>query len=180
MPWWIPFTIAVVGWYFTAIQNAKNSTRSLINQEIKEARVKLNELIVSCSKDDCSFPLKMMGEDYIKLQTYITSIQELDKLYSSYHLVLFMRIKVVSDLWTTVAKLIEHERLKNVGEFLKKWFLPQPHGIADHFATFDVNLHTSDIRKALTDDSKDMNEQKRLMELNLQYKQICLAYKFVS
>jgi hypothetical protein len=180
MPWWIPFTIAVVGWYFTARQNAKNSTRSLINQEIKEARAKLNELIVSCSKDDCSFPLKEMGENFIKMQTYITSIQELDNLYRIYHSISFMRIKFLSALWTAVNQLLEHENLKDVREFLKKWLLPQSDSTADYFATFDVNVHISDIRKALTIDKEDMHEHDRLGELNLQYKKICLAYKFVS
>ncbi len=50
MTWWIAFTIAIAGWYFTARLNAKNSARTLINQEIKELRSKLHDLIVSCSR----------------------------------------------------------------------------------------------------------------------------------
>ncbi|SBS65546.1 hypothetical protein [Vibrio atlanticus] len=181
MTWWIAFTIAIVGWYFTATQNAKNSARSLINQEIKEARSKLHDLIVSCSSDECELPLKPMGEDYVKMQTYIVSVQELDKLYASYLSPYFKHVRVVSVPFAALSRITEHDSLKGIKTFIKHWFLPQLNGAdGNHYSNFDLSVHALTIRQSLTDDMEDMSEDSRLADLNLQYKQLCLAYQFVS
>ncbi|PNH98458.1 hypothetical protein [Vibrio diazotrophicus] len=181
MTWWIAFTIAVLGWYFTATQNAKNSARTLINQEIKEARTKLHELIVSCSSEGCELPLKPMNEEFVKMQTYIVSIQELDRLYASYHLPYFKHIRIVSVPLATLTKLSEHENLSGIKKFIRHWVLPQSHGAGvNRYMDFDLSDHASSIRISLTDDMKGMTEEQRLAMLNLQYKELCLAYQFVS
>ncbi|NRB68784.1 MAG: hypothetical protein HRU48_15660 [Vibrio sp.] len=181
MTWWIAFIIAVVGWYFTATQNAKNSTRTLINQEIKEARKKLHELIVSCSNEEANLPLKSMGEDFVKMQTYIVSVQELDKLYASYHLPYFKHIRVVSTCVGAITKFSEHESLSRIKEFLLHWCSPQSNGMnINHYVDFELSEHAYSIRQSLTDDSSDVSEEERLASLNLQYRRLCLAYQFVS
>lgn len=181
MTWWIAFIIAVLGWYFTATQNAKNSTRLLINQEIKEARAKLHDLIVSCSSDNCQFPLKANGEDFVKMQTYIVSIQELDKLYACYHLPYFKHIRLVSACLSALTKLSRHEYLKKTKEFIQHWCSPQSHGAAvNHYSDFELTDHASTIRQSLTSDEESVNEVQRLATLNLEYKRLCLSYQFVS
>ncbi|MGF1698210.1 hypothetical protein L4C54_21365 [Vibrio lamellibrachiae] len=181
MTWWIAFIIAVVGWYFTATQNAKNSTRSLINQEIKEARAKLHELIVSCSSDDCQLPLKTNGEDFVKMQTYIVSIQEVDRLYAFYHLPYFKHIRIVGVCASVLTKLSRHEYFKKTKDFILHWCSPQSHGaVVNHYSGFELTDHASTIRQSLTSDVEDMNEEQRLATLNLEYKKLCLSYQFVS
>ncbi|EAS74228.1 hypothetical protein ACSTK1_23220 [Vibrio parahaemolyticus] len=181
MTWWIAFIIAVLGWYFTATQNAKNSTRALINQEIKEARAKLHDLIVSCSHEDCQFPLRANGEDFVKMQTYIVSIQELDKLYVSYNSPYFKHIRAISTCISLLTKLSEYQCLSKAKEFIRHWFIPQSHAASEsHYSTFELLGHTSTIRQSLTSDAEDMNEETRLAMLNLEYKKLCLSYQFVS
>jgi len=181
MTWWIAFTIAIVGWYFTSTQNAKNSARSLINQEIKETRTKLHELIVSCSSDGCELPLKPMGEYFVKMQTYIVSVQELDSLYASYRLPYFKHIRVVSVPFTAISRLSEHGRLRGTKKFIKHWLLPQSNGSdRNRYLGFDLSEHVSAIRQSLTDDGESVDKESRLAMLNLQYKKLCLAYQFVS
>lgn len=181
MTWWIAFIIAVLGWYFTSTQNAKNSSRSLINQEIKEARTKLHDLIVSCSSESSVLPLKPMGEDFIKMQTYIVSAQELDKLYSSYHLPYFKHIRVVSVSLSAVVRLFEYDSLKNVKKFINDWFVPQLHASqGNHYSDFNLPQHIRTIRQSLTDDMEGMEEEQRLAALNFEYKSFCMAYQFVS
>lgn len=181
MTWWIAFTIAIAGWYFTARLNAKNSARTLINQEIKELRSKLHDLIVSCSSDDCELPLKPMGEDFVKMQTYIVSVQELDKLYESYRVSYFMHIRAFSVPSSKLKLLLEHESFRGIKEFVRSWLVPQSHAASsNHYANFDIDDHASTIRQTLTDDEGDLTEEHRLAMLNLQYKKLCLAYQFVS
>jgi hypothetical protein len=181
MTWWIAFIIAVLGWYFTSTQNARNSTRSLINQEIKEARAKLHDLIVSCSSDGCQLPLKANGEDFVKMQTYIVSVQELDKLYASYHLPYFKHIRVVRICVVALTKLSEYEYFKKTKEFILHWCSPQSNGtVVNHYFGFELTDHASTIRQSLTNDMEEINEDQRLATLNLEYKKLCLSYQFVS
>ncbi|ELE7135198.1 hypothetical protein RB977_004711 [Vibrio harveyi] len=181
MTWWIAFIIAVLGWYFTSTQNAKNSSRSLINQEIKEARAKLHDIIVSCSSEERDLPLKPMSEDFIKMQTYIVSAQELDKLYSSYHLPYFRHIRIVSVLLSAISRFFEYKSMKHVKKFIVDWFVPQLHTPqGNRYSDFDLPQHTLNIRQSLTGDMEGMDEEKRLASLNLEYKRFCMAYQFVS
>ncbi|EGR2272142.1 hypothetical protein J7Y46_003843 [Vibrio parahaemolyticus] len=181
MTWWIAFTIAVLGWYFTARQNAKNSSRTLINQEVKETRSKLHELIVACSSKQSELPLKPMSEDYIKMQTYIVLVQELDKLYSSYHLPYFRDIRIVGVPLTFLAKLKTNDVVKNAREFFIHWFIPQSYASAlRNDATFDLSEHILNIRQSLTDDMKDEDGTQRIDKLNFEYKRLCMNYQFVS
>lgn len=180
MTWWIAFMIAVLGWYFTATQNAKNSTRSLINQEIKEARAKLYELIVSCSSSDCQFPLKTNDKYFVKMQTYIVSIHEVDRLYASYRLPYFKHIRAVSTCMSALAKLSRYEKFKNTKEFIQHWCSSQSNDAAVHNSDFELTDHVSTIRQSLTSDVVDMNEERRIESLNLEYKKLCLSYQFVS
>ncbi|MET2901635.1 hypothetical protein ABXV22_25565 [Vibrio rotiferianus] len=181
MTWWIAFTIAIAGWYFTAHLNSKNSARTLINQEIKESRLKLHDLIVSCSSDECELPLKSTGEDFVKMQTYIVSVQELDKLYKSYHLPYFNHIRAISVLGAKLKSFFERKCFRGIKEFFRHWFGRQSHGASvNHHASFDVDEHASTIRQTLTDDEGNLTVESRLARLNLQYKKLCLAYQFVS
>ncbi|ABV37110.1 hypothetical protein Ssed_2501 [Shewanella sediminis HAW-EB3] len=153
----------------------------MINQEIKEARAKLHELIVSCSSDSCQLPLKSNGKYFVKMQTYIVSIQELDKLYASYHLPYFKHIRVISACVSILTKLSRLEPFKKTKEFIQRWCLPQSHGAAlNHYSNFELTDHTSTIRQSLTSDVEDVNEEQRLAMLNLEYKSLCLSYQFVS
>lgn len=181
MTWWIAFTIAIAGWYFTANLNAKNSARTLINQEIKELRSKLHDLIVSCSNDECKLPLKPMGEDFIKMQAYIVSVQELDKLYKSYRETYFKHIRVFSVPYSKLKLFLEHESFSNIKDFVRSWLAPQSHLVSsNHYANFDIDDHASTIRQTLTDDEDDLTKANRFAMLNLQYRKLCLAYQFVS
>ncbi|MBE8232379.1 MAG: hypothetical protein HAW67_01495 [Endozoicomonadaceae bacterium] len=181
MTWWIAFIIAVVGWYFTATQNAKNSTRSLINQEIKEARAKLHDLIVSCSRPECLFPLKTDGENFVKMQAYIVSIQELDNLYNSYHIPHFKHIRVISACVSFFTKFDPCDTFKKTKEFILHWFSPQSNAAFVKLnSRFIIDDHTSTIRQALTNDVEDESEGPRLPRLNLEYRNLCLSYQFVS
>lgn len=181
MTWWIAFTIAVVGWYFTATQNAKNSSRLLINQEIKEARTKLHELIVLCSNYECNLPLESTGGEFIKMHAYFVSIQELDRLYASYHLAYFKYIRVVSVPYIALKKLAEHNNLRKLKKLIKYWFLHQPTSAnRNQYVDFNVSMHVFTIRQSLTDDSKSEDKSVRLAQLHLQYKILCLKYQFVS
>lgn len=178
MTWWIAFTIAVLGWYFTAKQNGKNSARSLVNQEIKETRIKLHELIISVTDHDVKLPISSTSESYIKMQIYIVAVNELDTLYSSYHLShFFQNIKIVNATLANIAKLFELGVFKRVKEFFTYWFLPpQPASKS----TFNLSKHISSFRQSLTDDIAEINKDQRLAELNLHYKKLCIAYQFVS
>ncbi|OOE72584.1 hypothetical protein BZG22_12900 [Salinivibrio sp. IB870] len=100
MTWWIAFIIAVLGWFFTAKQNAKSNARTLLNQEIKDAREKLHGIMVSCSASDKNFPFLAKDEINIKMQNYIVAIQEVDRLYNSYHFPFFKRIKILNWLFS--------------------------------------------------------------------------------
>ncbi|EKT62606.1 TPA: hypothetical protein ACS8CD_003587 [Providencia alcalifaciens] len=181
MTWWIAFTIAIAGWYFTARLNAKNSVRTLINQEIKELRSKLHDLIVSCSSDECELPLKPMSECFIKMQTYIVSVQELDKLYEYYRESYFKHIRVFSIPYSKLKLLLEHESLSGIKEFIRNWLVSKSHlANSNHYANFDIYVHASTIRQILTGDEGDLTEEHRIAMLNLQYKNLCLAYQFVS
>lgn len=179
MTWWIAFIIAVLGWYFTATQNAKNSTRSLINQEIKEARAKLHELIVACSSDDCQLPLKTNNQDFVKMQTYIVSVQELDRLYTSYCNSSFMQIRIVSICAALCTKVLQYKYLSKIKEFVQHWCSPLSIGTSsDNY--FEVSEHAYTVRQSLTSDEDSIDEDMRLKVLNLEYKKLCLSYQFVS
>ncbi|EGR4143611.1 hypothetical protein [Vibrio cholerae] len=181
MTWWIAFIIAVLGWYFTSRQNAKNSIRSLINQEIKESRAKLHELIVSCSGSDCQLPLQAGSADFVKMQTYIVSVQELEKLYISYNTPVFTRIRVVSTCLSKLNRLFELQSLNRIKKFTQYWCTPESyHNSAHQNSSFEISEHAANIRKSLTSDADYTDKDARLSTLNLEYKQFCLSYQFVS
>ncbi|WP_434144898.1 hypothetical protein [Photobacterium leiognathi] len=181
MTWWIAFIIAILGWYFTSNQNVKNSARSLINQEIKEARTKLHELIVSCSSDDFNLPVKPNGECFVKMQTYIISIQELDKLYATYYSPSLKNIRIVRSSIVLLTKLSSYESFNKVKNFVTHWFSPQLIGrTVNHYIGFEVTNHTSIIRQSLTDDIEGLDKEQRLAALHLEYKKLCLSYQYVS
>lgn len=181
MTWWIAFTIAVLGWYFTARQNAKNNARSLINQEVKEARSKLHELIVACSSDNKRLPLNSMSEDYIKLQTYIVSVQELDKLYMSYYLPYFQNIRIFKVSLTFIAKLSKHDSAKSMRKFFTYWLVPQSDIFRlDSNSDFNLSMHILNIRQSLTNDMEDDDDSTRIYKLHLEYRKLCIGYPYVN
>lgn len=174
MTWWIAFIIAVLGWYFTATQNSKSSARALINQEIKEARTKMQEIIVSSSYDnDGKFPLDSMTEEFIKMQTYINSVQELNHLYVSYNSSRLRNIKVIRIPLSVITQVSFY---KDTIGFIADWFLPENNrSISD----FDLSRHVFEIRQALTSDEVS-DDESRLATLNFEYGQLCRAYQFVG
>lgn len=174
MTWWIAFIIAVLGWYFTAIQNSKNSARTLINQEINVVRSKLSDIIMACydEEEEHLLPFKLESEDFVKIQMYIVSSQELDRLYYSYHSYQLKNIRVVSDVLSIISKF---KVFKLVKEYLAYWFfLPEK-----PLPVFILTEHISSIRQALTSDD-DKNDAERLAILHFEYKQLCLAYPLVG
>lgn len=181
MTWWIAFIIAVLGWYFTSNQNAKNSIRSLINQEVKEAREKLQQIIVSCSDGDCELPLKPDSADFIKMQTYILAVYELERLYASYRTPFYSRVKAVNFFILRVSMLFETGMLSKVKDFFKKWFLAEKYETYINQSSVEkLTEHTANIRKSLTSDDGFTKKEDRIAKLNLEYRNFCILYKFVS